>query len=408
MADAFTISHLAARGDGVAQTPEGPLYVPFSAPGDEVRRDGDAVLVIGHGPHRRTPACIHFGRCGGCALQHVDDRSYHAWLADRVRVALAQQDVTAASIEAAAVSSPGSRRRTAWQARWHEGRLRLGYSGRASHDTVDLTACPVLDPRLLALAGPLRDLLACYLPRRRAGRVQLLASETGVDLLLEGLTADGPDFRQDLSNFVQVHDLARVSFLSEGHAEIALMARAPVLTIGRAIVRPAPGAFVQATKAGEQSLQQAVRDGLEGCRRIADLFAGLGSFSLVAAEWALVHAVEGQRAALAALEAARGGGHGLKPITTAHRDLFRRPLTVEELAAFDAVIVDPPRAGAMAQAANLAAARVGRVMMVSCNPNTFARDARLLVDGGYALAWVRPVGQFLWSREVELAALFVR
>ncbi|GAB4155314.1 MAG: class I SAM-dependent RNA methyltransferase [Sphingomonadales bacterium] len=408
MAEIFTISHLAARGDGVALTPEGPLYVPFSAPGDEVRRDGEAVSVVRHGPNRQTPACPHFGPCGGCALQHVDDRSYRAWLADRVRVALAQQNVEAASIEAAEISPSGGRRRCAWQARWHQGHLHLGYSGRASHDTVDLTACPVLEPQLLALAGPLRELFARHLPRRRAGRVQLLASETGVDLLIEGLEADRPEMMQDLSKIFQTRDLARISLLSDGHAEIALMARAPVLTIGRATVRPAPGAFVQPTKAGEQSLQQALRDGLAGCRRIADLFAGLGSFSLVAAEWASVHAVEGQRAALAALEAARGGGHGLKPITTAHRDLFRRPLTTQELASFDAVIVDPPRAGALAQVANLAATRVGQLMMISCNPNTFARDARLLVDGGYNLAWVRPVGQFLWSREVELAALFVR
>lgn len=403
----YVIDHLGARGDGVVQTPDGPLYVPFAAPGDRVQRAGDGAVVSAHGLHRQTPPCPHFGQCGGCALQHVDDATYRQWLVDRVRFALVQHGLDA-TIGPAAVSPPGSRRRAVWQARWHDGRLRLGYSALASHDTVDVIACPVLRPALLAMAAPLRPLLAALLAQGKAARVALLDSDAGVDMLIEGLGADDFAVRQKLIGFAAGVDLARLSVNDGSGAEIVVERRSPLIPLGRALVAVPPGGFIQATREGEQALIAALRDGLGGCRKIADLFAGLGSFSFVAAEWASVHAVEGARPALTALAAARAGVRGLKPISTEHRDLFRRPMTALEMKAFDGVVLDPPRAGALAQCRALAASGIARVMMISCNPNTFARDARALADGGYRLDWVRPVGQFLWSREVELAALFTR
>ncbi|MFZ5608019.1 MAG: class I SAM-dependent RNA methyltransferase [Pseudomonadota bacterium] len=399
------IDHLGARGDGVAHGADGaPHYVPFTAPGDEVRLAGGRVEILKPGAARVAPRCPHFGTCGGCALQHVDEATYRQWLVDRVAMALAQHGL-ACDIRAPAVSPPGSRRRAAWHARWQDGRLALGYAAWRSNRLVDLDACPVLAPPLLALIPPLRESLRRVLPARGSVRIAATLTPVGIDLVLEGIAGDLAT-RQALAAFAGAQDLARLTLADgAGGMEDIYQARQPVVRMGKALVPLPPGGFIQATAQSEAALLAGVREGVGTARRVADLFAGLGTFAFPLGVEAKIHAVEGWKPAVDAVLAA---GASQYAITVAHRDLFRRPLSAEELSPFEAVIFDPPRTGAMTQCAILASVAVPRVVAVSCNPNTFARDAALLVGGGYRLSWARPVGQFLWSREVELVALFSR
>jgi 23S rRNA (uracil1939-C5)-methyltransferase len=377
------IVRLAARGDGV--TADG-RFVPMTAPGDRVDADG----AVTPGPHHVTPPCRHFPDCGGCQLQHVDDAAYADYLRDRIAEALAAQGVAVPEIRAPHLSPPKSRRRGALKA---AGGL-IGFSAAASHRIVDMRECHVLRPELLALVAPLRRLL-----NGRAGVTMSLADQ-GADLLVEGVAADTLEAAEAMTAFARDNALARLA-LDDGDGPQTLWEPEPVtVTLSGVPVALPHGAFLQATAEGEAALVAAAREAVAGAGTIADLFAGLGTFAL--ALGGKVYAAEGARDAALAL---KGAGRG---IFVEHRDLYRRPLDAAELDRFDAIVLDPPRAGAKEQVAALAGSKVPRIAYVSCNPATFARDAATLTTGGYRLSWVQPVGQFRWSTHVELAAAFER
>jgi 23S rRNA (uracil1939-C5)-methyltransferase len=381
VSDGETIVRLAARGDGVT---ESGRFVAMTAPGDRVAAAG----AIEPGPHRQVPPCRHFPECGGCQLQHVDDAAYADYLKDRIASALAAQNLGAPEIREPHLSPPRSRRRAALKA---AGGL-VGFNAEASHRIVDMRECHILRPELFALVAPLRRLL-----NRRAGIVMTLADQ-GVDLLLEGVSVDGLEATERMLAFANEHRLARLA-IDDGYGAQILWEPEPVtITLSGVPVGLPEGAFLQATADGEAALVAAVREAVGEERVVADLFAGLGTFAL--ALHGKVYAAEGARDAVLALKTAGRG------IFADHRDLFRRPLDIAELNRFEAVVLDPPRAGAKEQMPALAGSKVARIAYVSCNPATFARDARTLVDGGYRLDWVQPVGQFRWSTHVELAACF--
>ncbi|GAA4038942.1 class I SAM-dependent RNA methyltransferase [Sphingomonas rosea] len=386
------IVRIAARGEGVTA---GGRHVAFAAPGDLVAEDG----TLTAGPHRQAPPCRHFPECGGCQLQHVDDAAYAEYLVSRVTVALAQQGL-ATEVRAPHLSPPRTRRRATLRALKAGGRVVLGFNAEKSNRIIDLAECHILRPELFALLAPLRSLLGTLLPAKRTGEVQLTLADRGADVLLKGIKAEGFEAAQGLIDFAGEHGLARLS-LDEGLGPETRWEPQPatVTLSGRPVPLPI-GAFLQATEDGEAALVEAVREAVGDPKTSADLFAGIGTFALALP--GKVRAAEASREAVLAMKRAAPG------IAAEHRDLYRRPLTAEELAGLDAIVLDPPRSGAEAQVAQIARSAVPRVAYVSCNPATFARDAALLVAGGYRLAWVRPVGQFRWSTHVELAASFLR
>ncbi|KPF61435.1 RNA methyltransferase [alpha proteobacterium AAP81b] len=402
MSDIQPIVRLAARGDGV--TADG-RFVIGAAIGDRVRFDGDAV-TIEPGPGHVTPPCRHFPDCGGCQLQHISDADYCTFVVDRIVRALAHCGVEPGWVAPVALSPPRSRRRASLRAVRRGGALTLGFNAEGTHRIVDVETCHVLLPELFALVAPLRALLKAALGEGQGAGVTLTMSDSGPDLLLANVAADRLDRIERLTDFARMHDLARLAVEGPAGVETVVEARAPLLTMGGVAVGLPPAPFLQATREGEAALVAAVLDCVGDARRVADLFCGLGTFALPLSRTARVLAADAGGPALAVLQgAARAAG---RPVETLHRDLFRRPLTADELASCDAVVFDPPRAGAQAQSAALAASRVPLVVAVSCNPSTFARDAERLVAGGYRLARLWPVAQFRWSTHVELVAEFIR
>lgn len=411
------ITRLGSQGDGVAETARGIVYVPFTLPGDVV----EAVLspgprgtlraelehILTPSPARIAPTCRHFGECGGCALQHLAPESYRSWIVERLRTSLGHHGFSDPPIAPPAISPPGSRRRLVLHAIGGRKGAHLGFHRRRSHRLVDIAECPVARPILLRLLPPLRAALATFLEPNEALGLTLTETAAGVDLCVDARRPAGLWEREALAAFASAADLAAVHWSDSGELDPIAIRRPPVMAFGGVGVPFPPGAFIQATAEGEAALQAAVREWTADAGAVADLFAGLGSLTLPLAATHPLHAVEGAASLCGALRHA-AGTHGLERLTVAHRDLFRRPLKADELASFEAVIFDPPRAGAKAQAAEIAKSHVARVIAVSCNPNTFARDARLLAEGGYRLAELRPVDQFLWSGHLELAALFLR
>lgn len=392
-----TIARIAARGDGV--TPSG-RHVALAAPGDVIAEDGG----ITNGPHHTEPACRHFPLCGGCQLQHVDDTAYAAYLTDRIVSALAAQGITPPEMRAPHLSPAHARRRASLTAERKGRAVRIGFNEAGSHRIVDLAECPVLHADLFALIRPLRALLGSVLPERRRGAIRMTLTDQGVDLALSGVEVEGLAATEALTDFAAKHRLARLS-IDEGYGASPRWEPEPVtVTLGGIAVPFPEGSFLQATADGEAALIDAVRQAVGDAAQTADLFSGLGTFAL--ALECPVHAAEGARDAVLGLQAAVNRAQ--RPVTVEHRDLFRRPLTPAELARFDAVAIDPPRAGAKEQMAELAASSVQRIAAISCNPATFARDAKILIDGGFRLDWIQPVGQFRWSTHVELAARLSR
>lgn len=387
------ILRLAGRGDGVG---ESGRYHPLTAPGDRVGADGS----LEPGPHRQTPPCLHFPECGGCQLQHVDDEAYASFLRDRIASALAAQGVPAPDILPAHISPPNSRRRASLRA---ERSGALGFNAEKSHRIVDMRECHILRPELFALVPRLRALLRTLKPGAGAG-VRMTLADQGVDLLLEKIEADGLAASEALGAFAREQGLARLA-LDDGYGAQTRWEPEPVtVTLGGVPVPLPHGAFLQATAEGEAALVEAVRQAIGPARIVADLFAGLGTFAL--AMDGRILAAEGSRDAAFALKVA--AGRAQRPVFVDHRDLYRRPLEPAELDRFEAVVLDPPRAGAKEQTAALARSQVPRIAYVSCNPSTFARDAAALTEGGYRFDWIQPVGQFRWSTHVELAAAFSR
>jgi len=392
------VIRLAARGDGV--TADG-RHVALAAPGDMV----DNAAEIIPGPHHVDPPCRHFPRCGGCQLQHVDDESYAGYITERISSALAAQRLSA-EILPVHLSAPRTRRRASLRAERVGKRVVLGFNEAVSHFIVDMRECHILRPELFALVDPLRNLLGTLLAPRKAASIYLAWTDQGADVAIDGVAVEGLAAQEALTDFAQAHRLARLA-IDEGYGSEPRWEPDPVtITLGGICVGLPIKAFLQATEDGEAALTLAVAEAVGEAGLVADLFAGLGTFALPLASRARVLAVEGARdPALALRGAANRSG---RQIAVEHRDLFRRPLSEEELGRFDAIVLDPPRAGAKEQAPALARSSVRRIAYVSCNPATFARDIRVLADGGWGVDWVKPVGQFRWSTHVELVASLSR
>ena len=390
------IVRIAARGDGVTASGR---HVPFAVPGDALLDDGR----LEHGPGHQQPPCRHFPQCGGCQLQHLTDAAYADYCTSRVAGALAQHGL-ATEIRPPHLSPPRTRRRATLRALRAGGRVLVGFNEAGSNRIVDMLECHILHPRLFDLLQPLRGLFSTILAPKRAGEVHFTLADQGVDVLMKGVAVAGLDALEALTLFCEKNRLARLGIDEGFGAEPRYEPQPVTVSLGGVPVALPMGAFLQATEDGEAALIAAVREGVAGAARIGDLFAGLGTFAL--ALDGQVTAAEASRDAVLALKsaAARAG----RPLQAEHRDLYRRPYDAKELAAFDAVVLDPPRAGAQEQVRELAASSVPRISYVSCNPATFARDAEILAAGGYRLDWARPVGQFRWSTHVELAAAFSR
>ncbi|MDG2002789.1 MAG: class I SAM-dependent RNA methyltransferase [Novosphingobium sp.] len=399
MSTAEKILRIAAKGDGVSESGK---HVAGAVPGDLLLADGS----LEHGPHHIAPACRHFAKCGGCQLQHCDEDALAEFVTSRVVNAASGQGLEPDILAPVYVSPPHSRRRASLHATRAGGRVVLGFREARSHRIVDMAECPVLAPELLALVKPLKTLLAKQ-KGKFAADIELALAGQGVVLGLKGIEIEGLEATEAMLGFARDNGLARLT-LDQGYGAEPLWEPEPVsVSLGGVDVPFPPGAFLQATADGEKVLVAAAREWLGDATSVADLFAGLGTFAF---------ALDGPNTKVLAAEAARevhlacksAAARAQRPVHALHRDLFRNPLQPDELNRFDAVLLDPPRAGAKEQVRQLAASTVGRIAYVSCNPSSWSRDAATLVAGGYRLAELRPVGQFRWSTHVELASLFVR
>lgn len=401
----LTVERLGHHGDGIAA---GPVFVPRTLPGEVVEGEVEAgrmaqPKIVTPSTERVAAPCPHYRTCGGCQLQHAADRFVAAWKIEVVRIALAGQGLEA-PIRGIATSPPHSRRRATLHGRRTKTGVIVGFHGRASGALVAVPDCRVLSPAIMACFPALGALTA--LAASRTTEVDLAVSDTdsGLDVAVSGAL---PLTRETLPRTVTIaetHDLARLSW----NGEVVAERRPPLLRLGPASVPLPPGAFLQATREGEEALLAAVTEAVGEARHVVDLFAGCGTFALPLSARAEVHAVEGEAVLLSALDRGWRSAGGGRLVTTEVRDLFRNPLRGDELAPFDAAVIDPPRAGAAAQTEALAASRLARIAAVSCNPVTFARDARTLAGAGFRLEWVQVVDQFRWSPHVELAAAFRR
>lgn len=394
------IVRIAARGDGVTASGR---HVAGAAPGDSIAPDGR----ITPGPHHVTPPCPHFGSCGGCSLQHLDDESLAEFVRDRVTGPLTAKGIAPREVRPVHLSPPRSRRRASLRYVRKGGQVTLGFAGQGSHDLVDVRACEIVTPRLHDVMMAVRKLIAKWPDARVSGQVELAEIDQGVDVLVTGLAPSTLAQHEQLAEFARGHALARLSIDQGLGPETQYEPVPATVTFGGVDVRFPPASFLQATCDGEAALAAAAREALQGCRMIADLFAGLGSFALHLSEpGRKIYAAEAARDALLALKGAADARQ--LPVFTDHRDLFRNPVQRDMLDRLDGLVLDPPRAGAEAQVAAIAGSTLKRVCYVSCNPATFARDARTLCDAGFVLDTVWPVGQFRWSTHVELASVFVR
>jgi 23S rRNA (uracil1939-C5)-methyltransferase len=399
-----TIDRLGHRGDGIGQGPDGPVFALGPLPGEVVEGhlDGDRltdIRILTPSTDRIRPPCAHARTCGGCLLQHAADAFVAAWKQSVVQGALAGQGLTA-PFRPIITSPPRSRRRATFAGRRTKGGALIGFHARASDVLVAVPNCLLIHPDLAASLPALEALVIAGGSRSSELALTVTASLGGTDVTVTGGKPLDAQLRMTLARIAEAHGLARVTW----DGETIALRTAPMQRFGTALVSPPPGAFLQATRDGEQALLSAVRDAVGSARRIVDLFSGSGTFALPLAETAEVHAVEGDGAMLAALDKGWRQASGLHRVTTETRDLFRRPLESDELKGFDAVVIDPPRAGAEAQAKTLARARVPVIAAVSCNPVTFARDARILTGAGYGIDWIQVIDQFRWSSHVELVA----
>jgi 23S rRNA (uracil1939-C5)-methyltransferase len=402
----LTIEKLGHLGEAMTQGENGPIFVAQMLPGEVV--EGDLVgnrlenaRIITPSVNRVKPPCVHARSCGGCLMQHANDDFVAEWKTEVVRSALAGQGLEAV-LRPIRTSPANSRRRATIAGRRTKGGALLGFHARGSDALVAIPNCQLLHPDLMAAFPALETLVITGGSRKTELALTITRSLAGPDVSVTGGKPLDGQLRLELARVAEAHGLSRLSW----DAEVVALRASPMQPMGRARVAPPPGAFLQATEAGEADLLAAVMDAVGSAKRITDLFAGSGTFALPLSEQAEVHAVEGDAAMMAALDKGWRMAEGLKRITTETRDLFRRPLEPDEFKNIQAVVIDPPRAGAEAQTKTLATARVPVIAAVSCNPVTFARDARILIAAGYRLDWVQPIDQFRWSSHVELAARF--
>jgi 23S rRNA (uracil1939-C5)-methyltransferase len=412
MVERLVIARIGRRGDGIAETPAGPLFVPYTLPGETAEVDqwpGHAdrrhlIAIDVASPDRIAPVCPHFGTCGGCALQHWATTRYRDWKRALVREALAQAGLDVLVDELVDAHGDGRRRAVFHARRGTRDVLEVGFAALRAHHVVAIDRCPILAPGLkgsIEATWAIAETLSGF---HKPLDIQVTATDEGLDMDVRGSGPLPAARAGELAKVAERHRLARLT----RHGELIAQRTAPTVTMGRARVALPAGAFLQATAAGEAALAKLVAAHCGSADKIADLFAGVGPFALRLAERARVTAADSDTDAVAALKRAAASTQGLKPVEAQLRDLFRRPFVPAELKLFDAVVFDPPRQGAQAQARELATSTVPTLVAVSCNPATFARDARILVDGGYRVLQVTPVDQFLYSAHVELVARFER
>ena len=412
MVDHLVIDHVGHRGDGVSLSGGVAVYVPYTLGGETV----EAAAVPGHpdrrrllaidsaSPERIEPFCPHFGVCGGCAIQHWEVGRYQAWKRNLVVETLQQANLDCEVAPLIDAHGKGRRRITLHARMGTHEVLKVGFAAANSHDIIPVDRCPILDP---GLGGALDAAWALAEPLTPTGKpldIQITATDNGLDVDIRGSGPLPSRMITALSRLAETHGLARLT----RHGELVLQRMPPTIAIGMARVALPPGSFLQATVAGEEILAELAAKHCGRAKHIADLFCGVGPFALRLATKARIAAFDSDAGAVAALQKAATATPGLKPVKAEARDLFRRPLMPQELRDFDAVVFDPPRQGAQAVAAQLAASSVPVVVAVSCNIATFVRDARLLVDGGYRITTVTPVDQFRHTAHVELVARFVK
>jgi 23S rRNA (uracil1939-C5)-methyltransferase len=406
---ALDIARLGAQGDGVADTPSGPVFVPYALPGERVQADvhGDRarlIAVMTPSPERIAPVCRHFTHCGGCAVQHLRMPAYLAWKREMVIAAFAARGIDAPVAPVASVGV-GARRRAAFSARRTTRGVALGFHEAKGVEIVDLQECPVTASAIVRLLPGLRRLVEPLMSRRAPGRVIVTVGANGVDVAVEDVPGDPrPDVLELLAREAAALQLARLTLAGD----TVYQATVPAVRFGTANVVLPARSFLQAAPVAEAAMVRLVSQALAGTKRVADLFSGLGTFTFPLAQTAPVLAVDGDKQAIAALQSAAKRTPGLKPIEAKVRDLFREPLSARELQGFDAAVFDPPRAGAATQAQSLADSPINTVAAVSCNPATLARDARILIDGGFKLERVTPIDQFLYSPHIEAVGVFRR
>jgi len=422
MSETLTIERIGHRGDGIAVTPAGEVFVPYALTGEHVETESDTdgraerrrlKRVLTPSPERATPICPHFGSCGGCATQHWRLAPYLVWKRQLVIDALRLEGIDASVDDCIDAHSPprvddcidahgDGRRRVTLHAR--DGAV--GFMAARAHQLVAITQCPVLAPALSGALPAARAIAQVLRGGNKPLDIQVTATQTGLDVDVRGSGRLGATETSALARIAAEHRLARLT----RHGELVAQSGTPQLRIGSATLAPPPGAFLQATQAGETALADLVAENVGKARRIADLFCGIGTFALRLARQAAILAADGEGGAIEALKKAAAGARGLKPIEAQTRDLFRRPMQPLDLKGIDAVVFDPPRQGAEAQARALAGAagKVPVIVAVSCNPSTFARDLRILIDGGYRLTRVTPVDQFRYSPHVEVVGRLER
>ena len=411
------ILEMGARGDGIAEQDGERYFVPFSLPGEVVEAEpvdkrgegvaAELVEVLSPSRHREKPPCAHFGVCGGCALQRWRHDVYSAWKASLIERALKQRGVTAPAFEPPLLGAPGERRRVDFVLRRQGKRMLAGFHERGSARVVEVGVCVIARPTLTALLEPLRAALVEVLPDGAAADAVANETDGGIDVLLRPhkRLSLSIDQRQKLVELAERTNLARLSWGDRANPEPIVTRRPPLLVLGDVMVEPPPGAFLQATKRGELAMRASVNAWVGDAAKLADLFGGVGSLSL--GRPGRLSLFESDKPSVAAADAAARKIGGNR-VTIERRDLFRNPLLTKELDAFDAVVLDPPRAGAAAQVAEMARSKVKRAVYASCDPGSFARDARVLQDAGYRLEKLKAIDQFLWSGHVELIALFIR
>ena len=406
---AIDIVRLGAQGDGVADGPSGPIFVPYALPGERVQADvrgerGRLIAVVEASPDRIAPVCRHFTHCGGCAVQHLRAPAYLAWKREMVIAAFAARGIEVPVGNVATVGA-GARRRASFSARRTGRGVTLGFHEAKGVEIVDLQECPVTASAIVRALPGLRRLVEPLMSRRAPGRVVVTLAANGLDVAIEDVPGDpSPDVREFLAREATALKLARLTL----SGDILYQATIPAVRFGTANVVLPPRSFLQAAPAAEAEMTRLVTAAVGEAKRVVDLFCGMGTFTFPLAQRASVLAVDGDKVAIAALDNAAKRTPGLKPIETKLRDLFREPLSVKELQPFEAAVFDPPRAGAATQAAALAASGIKTVAAVSCNPATLARDARILIDGGFKLERVTPIDQFLYSPHIEAVAVLRR
>ncbi len=410
--ETLTIARLGSGGDGIADTSAGPVYVPFTLPGEvvavaRVKNHATVMSMSVASPERVTPPCVHFGpdgrngTCGGCTLQHAGDALYHAFKRNLVVAALKSKGLTP-EVAPLVIARPGERRRVVFTARRTEKGMLLGFNQAGSHHIVSIDHCPIASDGIVSRLEDIRRVAGAIATSREPFRLTVLETLSGLDLAFEGVKTVGDRERRTVTQCVlSLRGIARVS----NDGEILIEPQKPEIDFGGVRVSPPAGGFTQATKEAEEAMADLVLAALGKAKRVADLFAGSGTFALRIARKAKVHAVEGEEKAVKALDHAARNTQGLKPVTVERRDLFRRPLMASELKAYDAVVFDPPRAGAEDQCKELARSGVKTIVAVSCNPVSLARDLAILTAAGYRIRLVTPIDQFLWSAHVEAVAV---